>query len=271
MLTAAVVAACATASSLQAGAHVVFVCIADGLPCKHPEQCCGYDCRDHVCEQLPRDGGCVENNYACSSASDCCTGDCDPDGFCGLPACVTDGMSCKNDGQCCGHVCSPRGICVAPDAGACTEDYNPCGIGVPSCCSGAAGCGDAGFCGPLDAPPRCKDDLISCSSHADCCSSYCNPGTALCGFPQNATNCLTVNSACDGGECCSGVCDPAQGICDPFVCVENGGACDAGGECCSQLRCAGGSCRGCITNGNACQQDLDCCSTICSHGSCSRT
>jgi hypothetical protein len=114
--------------------------------------------------------------------------------------------------------------------------------------------------------------MITCASHTDCCSSWCNPQTATCGFPPNATNCLTNASACAKDEdCCSANCNPLSGTCGPFACVADGGACDAGGECCDGLRCAASACKECLANGESCQVDLDCCSLICSHGTCSRT
>lgn len=267
----AVVAAACTSSAPaeQLGAHVVLSCLADGVACKHDNQCCGANCYAGAC--IPRSPGCVEDNYACASASDCCTGDCDPDGFCNLPSCQADDAGCSADRQCCSSKCQ-GGFCAAPpDGGACVEYYDPC-VANADCCS--VTCLN-GFCEPVDAGARCMDDLITCGSNADCCSSYCNASTTTCGFPPNAGACGTNGSACSkNADCCSSVCNMTEGICDSYPCVADGKACkveQGDAPCCDGFACTQGTCAQCLHIGKPCQLNIDCCSLTCSHGSCVRS
>ena len=69
---------------------------------------------------------CVADGEACEEAAQCCSGDCDEDGFCAVtvepPACADNGASCSEDAGCCSGDCGEDGTCQAVAGGACAND-----------------------------------------------------------------------------------------------------------------------------------------------------
>jgi hypothetical protein len=81
-------------------------CIANGVACSSSPQCCYTNCVEDVCQNcVPLNGGwcepgeccsrldcisnacCLMKSQPCTSPSDCCSGNCDSTGHCGLASC----------------------------------------------------------------------------------------------------------------------------------------------------------------------------------------
>src|SRR5690242_12749408 len=72
------------------------VCIDDGHHgCDVDEDCCSLDfiCDQGTCVQ----GACTADNLECAFDSDCCSGICYGDNFCGVPGCSDDNVPCAKD------------------------------------------------------------------------------------------------------------------------------------------------------------------------------
>ncbi len=88
--------------------------------------------------------------------------------------------------------------------------------------------------------------------------------------PDSGGKCLNLGGGCTAGsECCSGTCK--AGVCAFPSCISDTQACMSGSQCCSGV-CTGGTCTAlnttCKTLGNTCTAGSDCCSMFCSGGVC---
>jgi hypothetical protein len=120
--------------------------------------------------------------------------------------CLVEQAACINDCDCCGSLRCQNGVC-APPPDVCHALAESCDDGEP-CCPGAGSC-LGGRCCQADGA-ACG---VLCSAEADCaacCAGYCR-GDGRCG--------------------------PVQG------CVEYGGFCTSGEECCNNVDCTSGRCR----------------------------
>jgi hypothetical protein len=247
------------------------------------------------------DGGCLKLGGACSTAGDCCSGDC-TGGTCGYPACTSDGQGCTAGGDCCSQSCV-GGKCATLNAH-CSTLGNACASSA-SCCSGLCSggtCQAGSFCGqPGDA----------CSTGVDCCTGQCVVasgnalGTCATSPPAGPANCSMVDGvlcggtgttgvvyndaglpAC-GGSCCSRACAPYGPtgvlVCQPASgCHVVGDLCTTDGDCCGSAGLPGGSgkpvtcvitapatlgvCRlpmGCKPDGDVCKLATMSCSSSC--------
>jgi hypothetical protein len=87
-------------------------------------------------------GTCVQDDLACDFDSDCCSGFCALDGFCGEPDnCVQDDLACDVDTDCCSGLCALDGFCGEPGDCVGTPELYVCParvsgeheVGVTSC------------------------------------------------------------------------------------------------------------------------------------------
>jgi hypothetical protein len=66
----------------------------------------------------PGPDACLTDNSACDFDSDCCSGICAADGYCGVPAevstCTPNDVSCVHDAECCSNLCAADGFCGVP-------------------------------------------------------------------------------------------------------------------------------------------------------------
>lgn len=175
------------------------------------------------CRKIPP-RPCVGLNVACNALDVCCDLDgpavecaivdpqkgrtrCDTTvGAFVAQCCVVQGTACSNDCECCGALRCQNGVC-APPPDVCHPLAESCDDGEP-CCPGSGSC-QGGRCCLADGA-ACG---ILCSAEADCsacCAGYCR-GDGRCGPPQG--------------------------------CVEYGGLCTTGEECCNNVDCTNGRCR----------------------------
>jgi hypothetical protein len=210
-----------------------------GSTCTSASQCCSGVC-DPVVHQCAM-GQCFGQGMPCSLNTDCCNLDCSG-GTCGATACIQDGQTCGGNAQCC------SGNCVG----------NRCAAANPTGChtlGNACGTGDAG------------------SGSNDCCSQNCENNVCV-----RAAGCQATGDVCyRNGDCCAGACNiatgAAAGVCvnpnTPGVgnCGVDGQPCNGAQDCCSAL-CVptiygGHACQtvsGCRVEGDLCRTASDCCS-----------
>ncbi len=236
---------------------------------------------------------------ACTTHSDCCSANCDPDShLCTNPiaACKQAGEGCANSTECCTTVCS-GGVCGAT---VCISDNQPCAADADCCsgtCAGTPVNADAGadagadaatgkVCQPLNT--ACLTAGNACATHDECCSQLCSNGRCSIA-PSFCTQ--TGDTCVNGPSCCSGVCTIAAGATlgtctlpaapGGTQCLVTGEVCGAGasgggldggvptcgGSCCSRACAPWGPtgvwiCQppsGCRPTGEVCQDDSDCC------------
>jgi hypothetical protein len=210
---------------------------------------------------------CLQFGQNCDTASDCCSGLCDPaSNTCAssINQCTAAGGPCQSSTECCTLACT-GGKC---NAASCIADDQSC-TDAAACCGGNC---DAGICHPLNT--ACRTGGNPCTDNAQCCSSLCSNGTCKLG----ASFCIQTGDVCSqSSTCCSGDCQLGSGtlgICGAppsgaTNCSDgvDGTVCSACNGCCSRL-CAPYAptgvnvCQpasGCRVNGNLCRRDSDCC------------
>ncbi len=254
----------------------------------------------------PGDGGCWNNcstdggpvnclnlATACTSNSECCSGNC-LNNACQPPPCTADNASCTTSGQCCSGSCN-NNTCT-PLNTTCKTLGNPCTTSGQCCSAFCLNniCAQPSYCGQLG-------DI--CKVPADCCGGICNIQSGhtygTCGQPpQSGAQCSQIDGVvCSpvtsdggvvyldsglpqcGGACCSRdcapwgptqvlICQPASG-CHPVgdICYKNSECCGGTGtnptEVCNQPDAGlAGVCRnptGCKPNGDICRlQSMQC-------------
>jgi hypothetical protein len=206
------------------------------------------------------DGGvCMKLGSACTTACDCCSGDC-ANGVCNVPACISDGQPCSSAASCCGGSCN--GSTCTPLGTTCKTLGNTC-AGSGECCSGLC---QGGLCA---ASSFCVQGGDVCTTGADCCSGACNVAAGntqgTCGPAPTAATCgLAEGMVCGGssdagaalfgdgglpacgGDCCGGLCAPYSPtgvlVCmPPSGCHVVGDLCTKDGDCCGAAGLPGGS------------------------------
>lgn len=165
-------------------------------------------------------GGC-RGGYVCNSAIGGCLPDCRAGWAC------ADGFTCGADGQCellvppmadLGDPCAADYEC---DSGICLPAASGWPGGTCAGLCGAAACGEASTCVPLDGVTYC---LPTCASPERCRDGYvCNPEVQVC-LPD-----------CRGGFDCgpSSSCSERTGVCEPSAPtgLPLASACAAASEC----------------------------------------
>ncbi|MCC6766612.1 MAG: PD40 domain-containing protein [Deltaproteobacteria bacterium] len=195
----------------------------------------------------------VNDTGACSSASQCPGGACQPasasvSGFFTLPApiqeCLNNGVPCNDFDPCTlNDVCGGgTNTCVGGDlAGqACTENSQcACPPSNPTCISG--------YC----QLPTCQPGApITCANDGNLCTQdVCNFYTGECYTPKQCFD--------DGNLCTDDVCDPGTGLCG----IPNTAPCSDDNPCTLDDICAAGSCAPgtlmtCPNDGNPCTDDV---------------
>ncbi|MEZ4369393.1 MAG: DNRLRE domain-containing protein [Polyangiaceae bacterium] len=187
-------------------------------------------------------GACKEDlGETCSSASECASNICSPDGFC------------------CNNACPGGGVCQTCSSGSCsnvavgTDPFNKC----THACNGSGSCG------------------TNCLGDGDCASGYfCAAGN--CVQQGGGGDVCAADNECGSGLVCSvdGVCcnSKCNGTCESCLNAENGGA--GQGTCAPspvhtdfKMECAPGSCSGSASCGTSCTQDTpDCDATAWCNG-----
>jgi len=273
-------------------------CTQDGNPCSSGTGCCSRVCVDPgsgatVCQPVD---GCRLTGDFCLSTNACCGGGVNPNGTVQCRPDAVGSGRCDN-GQACngvGNICgAPHlldgGVATYPDGGTirvnapqdcCDGHQQVCRVdssGVPRCFGGGSASCPAGYTGEA---PCCIQTNQNCQFSDQCCDgAKCLPGDG--GFYCTLPNCLGVGTTCTpgtGSNCCNGTsclrtdspsgayaCQPPSSTPDAGpTCAANGGACDAGVGCCSQI-CSSGSCQApasCQPLNSACTATSDCCSGL---------
>lgn len=202
---------------------------ASEVPCA-PPSCCltkTYECNCQNCEIIPA--------YTCT-----CTGTSD---------CQTCYETIGNS-NCYAEACSADNCYFVSPCLAGNVVYNTCGTTIfhtpPPSCRAITGQNTVTSCGDFDnnqagcqarSPEctwnTCKPLSQSCSANAECCSSFCDPGSSTCKAPVS--------------------------------CKASGEGCTADGQCCASLHCDTGNakCASCRQNGDLCARDAACCNGYC--------
>lgn len=220
-------------------------------PCLTDSDCCSGVCYpSQVCA-----GTCSPNGAACTSASECCGGQCN-----GATCCVPDGNACTTGADCCSTACvngaclgqaSPADVCGDGIVGAtesCDDANVVTGDGCSSCVvdSGFACFGEPSVCVPFFS---CNDAMQNgAETDVDCGGPSCAP----CADGQSCV----VAFDCMSNACVAGICMNV-GICGDGL--QNGSETD--------VDCGGPNCVPC-TLGKSCAVSADCTSNACVSGIC---
>lgn len=211
---------------------------------------------------------CLAVGQSCASATDCCTGFCDPvTATCmsSVSHCMDPGYPCAVATDCCNLTCTNNRCAVAAN---CTADNRSC-ANSSACCSGFC---QNGLCQPLNL--ACKTAGNPCGGDGECCSHRCAGGTCSLAVSY----CIQTGDLCyRGADCCTGNCQiragRTAGVCAEIVttgsgsCSKDGTVCQNCTTCCSAL-CAPFAktgvkiCQpasGCRVTNNLCRQSSDCC------------
>ncbi len=206
-------------------------CKPKGSDCEQDRECCGGD----KCEAISpteRTCGrtkCFEVGQACASSGECCSQNCDGNGFCSV-VCLEPNAACSKPEDCCSKQCDDSGHC------GCAEDGDDCGT-PDECCSKV--CNN----GKCESSKMCFPSGEGCELTSECCPPNECEGQHCCA-PNGET--------CDGADqCCNGVCE------DKLCCSNIGGSCNTESECCQGV-CIAGTCK-CADLGQECAETIDCC------------
>ncbi len=210
------------------------VSINEGLACSDD----GNVCTDNVCQA----GACVAVNNDANSCTDglACTTD-----ACVSGSCVGTAITCPGDTDCQSFVCNETsGMCEAQSINgglACTDDGNACTDNV---CQGGA-------CVTVN------DDSNSCTDGNACTTDVCLAGV-----------CSSSSDGCPADTGCQTfVCNPANGICEAQS-INEGLACDADDNPCTDNVCLSGACTVVNDDTNACSDSDACTTDACVSGAC---
>ena len=240
-------------------------CLARGLLCGAPGDCCSNVCEGGTCGES---AGCTAVGTACADAIDCCSGACNASGgtacdgegdcICGpSPACRAQEESCMDDGDCCNRFCDRPGDGPGTCAsfGSCSTAGEPCsGEGLSgSCCSTV--CLDTDGTGPrcqFLGGCRVQDEL--CAADGECCSGVCEE-TDTTEDGRSIMRCANADSCLPAGEVCG------DGGASSNCCPNGGGdtGCEPTGT--GFRRCFGGD-GTCTLPGRACEMTEDCCTDV---------
>ena len=219
--------------------------------------CCGgLYCVNNVCTNN-RTGGlalgasCTQTGQCSQSAGAavCATNGIDSDGS--LNCCHNNGGWCDRDTVCCGGLRCGNGVCGTGGGSGGT-------IGLGGQCAATGECSQAGgavFCddngiasdGPLNC---CRYEGGGCSAGSQCCGGLdCNDGVCRpLGASRGGGN-IALGGPCAADAECTGAGGASfcrnNGIDSDGslnCCRFEGGACSAGGQCCSGLLCLQGVC-----------------------------
>src|ERR1019366_626241 len=209
-------------------------------------------------------GSCLGLGAGCTTAGDCCSGDC-AGNVCRYPACGSDHTACTANGECCSQSCV-TGACASLNA-TCKTLGNACAAGSDCCsslCSNGT-CQASSFCGQAG---------DACAGASDCCTGTCTIAVGA-----------TLGTC--GGLCCSRACAPwgptGALVCQPASgCHVVGDLCTNDGDCCGSAGLPGGSgkpvtcdiapsatvgiCRnpmGCKPDGDVCKLQTTSCNASC--------
>ena len=243
------------------GCDTKFTCdgdTSDGQACTTNTQCKSGDCRGgNCCGSKGRSSGCTD----CNSDGDCFS--CSPSYYKSAYQCFSkksDGSTCDNDGQCdrgdChgGRCCGPYQCFIKkPDGSTCIRDVQ-CNSGD---CRGGNCCGDKGqSTGCTDCNPdgECSTCRFSYYRRANQCFSEKHDG-ASCSFSDECDSPL-----CRGGNCCG---DKGQRT----GCTD----CNPDGECStcsSSYFLSDNQCYSKKHDGSTCESNSHCSSGACRGGRC---
>ena len=197
-------------------------------------------------------GSCLGLGAGCTTARDCCGGDC-AGGVCQYPACTSDRGACTTNGECCSQSCV---------ANACASLNTSCKTLGNACASGGDCCSSLCSNGTCQASSFCGQAGEACSTGPDCCTGSCTVaagatlGTCGANPPSGPANCGIAD-----GQLCGGT------VADGGINWNDAGLPACGGPCCSRacapwgptgaLVCQPAS--GCHVVGDLCTKDTDCC------------
>ena len=231
-------------------------------------------------------GNCKKNKgQSCSAGSECLSGNCS-DSYCCDSSC---GEGC----DVCAHSlgASQNGTCTALSAGSLGQcGLYKCGGGAqcPSTCSGDAQCIAGHFCDSSNKCQAKKNLGVTCTSSAECASTYCADGvccnTACTGKcmacaagnkqdtnPANSGTCNAAKQGTNPGSQCVTSSDPCgeQNSCSgtPGQCAQG-----ASGKSCGPTTCVNGNVTGKVCNGAGlctAQTDVACSPYVCKASACS--
>lgn len=188
---------------------------------------------------------CSAANAQCSDHKQCCSGICyrekDTDvGTCANPSLKRVGQQCTQDSECLSQICdktneSGDGVCAAMEQcyllanldQACVDSQPYCGRG--NCYSidkGSLGGGS------------CIKTSLACSQNSDCCSDKCTNSicveNSLCKNCKESGQIPTTTHPCCPGLYKNSETGKCRHIYNPVspICIEPGGPCGEGKECC---------------------------------------
>ncbi len=122
--------------------------------CSSASECCSGECLLAQCDP----SGCNASGYRCQQPSDCCSGRCASDGFCIPAVCKRENEACSQGIECCNRMCDfNTNRCV----GACLAQSEIC-VRDEECCDGAC------VIGRCDNDPRVIPSGVRCGSELMC-------------------------------------------------------------------------------------------------------
>ena len=169
---------------------------------------------------------------------------------------------------CCSNRCGQQGVCVAA--------ATACGANATACTTGSSCCSATCSAGTCQANATCEAAGATCAHGIDCCGGTCTGGIcqSIVGVtPAGGGNvCISPGAVCTSdAACCSGRCEPVTGQAGVLHCTD---ACKRRRRCLHHRRriavdlgCFGGvaatRAKECTEEGGACKANAECCSDIC--------